>query len=132
MPTAVIAIGYKAEGKLFKDMERAHISQQMQEELSEALAQYGLYLLLMRLHDVLQHPTGYYESRIQIERMQTERMLTDGGIIYGPWLEGTSERNRATRFKGYHSFRTAVKQLDQKKVEIGTPIVAKYAEELSA
>jgi len=31
--------------------------------------------------------------------------IDDGGVVYGPWLEGISARNRTTRFKGYASFR---------------------------
>lgn len=32
-------------------------------------------------------------------------------VVYGPWLEGVSERNRNTRFKGYATFRRAAQLL---------------------
>lgn len=41
------------------------------------------------------------------------------GITWGPWLEGTSERNRSTRFKGYHLFRKTRQQLQQMAPDIG-------------
>jgi hypothetical protein len=32
-------------------------------------------------------------------------------VVYGPWLEGTSERNRSTRFKGYRLWRKTAQRL---------------------
>jgi hypothetical protein len=29
------------------------------------------------------------------------------GLVWWPWLEGTSKRNSTTRFRGYHAFRLA-------------------------
>lgn len=43
-----------------------------------------------------------------------EAMIGDGGIIYGPWLEGTSPRNQSTRFKGYGMFRRTAQRLNEK------------------
>ena len=41
-----------------------------------------------------------------------ESVVTMDLATYGPWLEGTGSRNQTTRFKGYHSFRQAARQLD--------------------
>lgn len=35
------------------------------------------------------------------------------GIVWSPWLEGTSKRNQSTRFKGYHLFRLTAAWLNQ-------------------
>lgn len=43
-----------------------------------------------------------------------EAMIGDGGIVYGPWLEGTSARNQTTRFKGYGMFRKTAQRLNEK------------------
>ncbi|KKK70549.1 hypothetical protein LCGC14_2922870 [marine sediment metagenome] len=49
---------------------------------------------------------GNYRRNVQTKLIPNQRvLLTDGGVIYGPWLEGTSSRNATTRFKGYASFR---------------------------
>jgi len=32
-------------------------------------------------------------------------VISDSGVVYGPWLEGVGSRNQATRFKGYAIFR---------------------------
>jgi len=57
----------------------------------------------------IRRPTPYYETQT------TEQMITDAssavhdrGIVYGPWLEGTADRNRSTRFKGYAAARRAL------------------------
>lgn len=74
-------------------------------EMTEEVAQHGVNLVRQRLHSVLQHPTGRYESSIQTERRMDTNLITDGGMVYGPWLEGVGSRNSTSRFKGYATFR---------------------------
>ena len=49
--------------------------------------------------------TGNYRRNINGFVKRMVGIITDGGVIYGPWLEGTSSRNQSTRFKGYAMFR---------------------------
>jgi len=50
--------------------------------------------------------TGHYARSINGRMTGTlNGELTDSGVVYGPWLEGVSSRNDATRFKGYGIFR---------------------------
>lgn len=77
-----------------------------------------------RLSSVLKHPTGYYRSRIVATRLQGNRGVSDSGVIYGPWLEGTGSRNKTTRFKGYSTFRMVRQQLDADSVKISEQIIA--------
>ena len=50
--------------------------------------------------------TGHYASVINTRLVSdNNQLVNDGGIVYGPWLEGSSKRNSSTRFKGYHQFR---------------------------
>lgn len=49
--------------------------------------------------------TGHYRSNLTSMVRDLHGLITDGGVIYGPWLEGVSSRNATTRFKGYASFR---------------------------
>lgn len=51
------------------------------------------------------HQTGRYASRVRPRERGDGVTIGDDGIVYGPWLEGTSSRNMTTRFKGYHIFR---------------------------
>lgn len=41
------------------------------------------------------------------------------GVVWTPWLEGTSQRNSSTGFKGYHPFRETRLQLDKRAVPVG-------------
>jgi hypothetical protein len=105
-------IQFSATGPLF-DGRLAHAIATGLEDGLDAIAQRGVDLVRIRLHGVLRHPTGRYESRVQTERAGSDRAVTDGGIVYGPWLEGVSTRNRTTRFKGYATFRRTTAELDR-------------------
>lgn len=81
-------------------------------DTEEDIAQEGENRVHARLGQVLRHPTGHYESRVQTDRSVGDISITDSGIVYGPWLEGVSRRNQTTSFKGYHTFRIVGQQLD--------------------
>lgn len=99
--------------------------------INEALAKEGVQRVHARLRQVLQNPTGYYQSRVVVDRRQTYRGITDSGVVYGGWLEGVSSRNRTTRFKGYHTFRIVMAGLNQDKEYIAAPIVAQFVREMN-
>ena len=54
-----------------------------------------------------QHSKGHYRRSISTEVKNLTGIIHDGGVVYGPWLEGISSRNQSTRFKGYGIFRRA-------------------------
>lgn len=96
-------------------------------KVAEEVADEGQKMVTDRLHEVIRHPTGYYESHIQVQvQSELNRVITDGGIVYGSWLEGESERNRTTRFKGYRTFRLITQELDKKSGEIAERILPRY------
>jgi len=91
----------------------------MLEVALQEVASYTQYEVNMELIQVLQHPTGYYESQIRTERVSAEAYsINDSNVIYGPWLEGISSRNQTTRFKGYATFRRVKNRMAQKSTEI--------------
>ena len=49
--------------------------------------------------------TGWYKSHITPKKIGPFWAIQDSGVIYGPWLAGTSRRNRISRFKGYQHWR---------------------------
>lgn len=89
------------------------------------IADAGVTIVRTELAQVLQHPTGHYQSRIQTERATGDWAVTDGGIVYGPWLAGVSERNRTTRFKGYAHWRRAAQRLQQQAPQIAGDTVGR-------
>jgi hypothetical protein len=61
-----------------------------------------------RLDQSIRRPTPYYETQLTLQRVSpTVVKVHDRGVVYGPWLEGTSSRNRTTRFRGYSALRRA-------------------------
>jgi hypothetical protein len=64
--------------------------------------------------------TGHYMSVINTRQVApyNDQLINDTGIVYGPWLEGSSKRNNSTRFKGYHAFRKARTRLRRQYGEI--------------
>lgn len=101
------------------------------DKIEEDVANAGKTMLAQNLHGVIQHPTGYYESRIRVSREAGAEIDTDGGIIYGPWLEGTGSRNRTTRFKGYHTFRRTTQVLDARSTYIAERSLVPYIARLN-
>lgn len=92
--------------------------------LERDLAQEGVRIVRDELHKVLKHPTGYYESNIRVER---GAVVTDGGVVYGPWLAGTGSRNfPVTRFQGYPHWLRAVARLRSRKRGIAERLLRRY------
>lgn len=91
------------------------------------IADFGRGVVLQELATHLQHPTGYYESQVKVEAWREPVLITDGGVIYGPWLEGVGSRNApVTRFKGYASFRRSVGEIRAHVRQIGDQVLQRY------
>jgi hypothetical protein len=116
-------VTFKATGPLFDGRLDRAIATGLEQGLDD-VAQRGVDLVRQRLGGVLRHPTGHYESVIQVERAGTDRAVTDSGIVYGPWLEGVSQRNQSTRFKGYATFRRTTQELDRQAGAIAERAIA--------
>ncbi len=82
------------------------------------IAQAALRGIKRRFHVKFRHPTGRYESNVRISSAGEGTQISDGGIVYGPWLEGIGKKNRTTRFKGYHSFEEAAQEIDGRADDI--------------
>lgn len=96
----------------------------MLEDCKDEVASYAEYLWQMKLDQSLKHPTGRYQSRINVARRDLNRIVNDRQSVYGPWLEGTGSRNAPkTRFAGYWSARKAVSALIPKVRQITQPAV---------
>jgi hypothetical protein len=95
------------------------------------VADYTKHEVSMELIRVLQHPTGYYESKIVKEhRGPGVWSINDSGVIYGPWLEGVSSRNEISTFKGYATFRRVRNRMAQKTQAIAAAAITRQSGEL--
>jgi hypothetical protein len=80
-----------------------------------------------RLNGVLKHQTPYYRFRVVAQPDRPGWKITDQGVIYGHWLEGTGSRNApVTRFKGYHSFKITTAELQGRAAVIVEGVHLEY------
>lgn len=114
---------FQLSGPLFDGRLEAAVARAV-EEAERDIADYGVLIVREELGHVLRNPTGYYESQIQTDTARSGIEVSDGGVVYGPWLAGSSERNRSTRFKGYQHWRAARQRLQGAAVEIADRDVA--------
>lgn len=94
-------------------------------QAQEQVAQQALERVQFFLNAQIKHPTPYYETQITRQRVGDHELVHDRGIVYGPWLEGTSRRNSTTRFKGYASFRKAAQAVQALAPDIVSRVVAR-------
>jgi hypothetical protein len=81
-------------------------------EIRHDVAQKGVEHLRSFVMDKSGPPSGFYESHLRTVDLSADQILIDDTAVYGPWLEGVSARNAATRFKGYRLWRKTSQYLD--------------------
>lgn len=103
--------------------ELARITQEIQDQVAaQASASVHHWMNFF-----FRHPTPYYETQVVTQRRSDSTVITDQGVIYGPWLAGTGSRNRTTRFKGYAHWRLAVQEADARAQQLADTVVARHA-----
>lgn len=99
------------------------VLEQWAQNTSQALGDEAVRLLGDFPMDKTGRATGAFKRHLHVTRATRNTVVvrgpTEKGVVWAPWLEGVSERNRSTRFKGYHLFRKTRQQLDEKADEIG-------------
>jgi len=72
--------------------------------------------------------TGNYRRNVKGKRTGLEAIITDSGVVYGPWLEfGGGPRKR---FKGYHAFRQTGEWLKKEMQKEAKDQTKKYVKKL--
>jgi hypothetical protein len=128
MPAELIAFEVAVAGPLWDGRLQRAVDRAVDEAVDE-VAEHGVGVVVQELGRVLQRPTGRYQGQIQVDRTVGTR-ITDGGIVYGPWLAGASDRNRSTRFKGYSHWRRAVQRLRRDARDIAQRVVDEHLRRL--
>lgn len=114
----------ETSGPLFTGAVHRAVGRGLEQAVTD-VGERGETMVRQRLGSVLQNPTGYYESRIDTLAQGDHSEVTDGGVIYGSWLEGESSRNQSTRFPGYHTFRMVAQELDKQAEPLANAAVGK-------
>lgn len=96
------------------------------DESARSVAILGASMVRTNLNKVLRHQTPYYRLQVEAQPERPGWKITDQGVIYGPWLEGTSHRNQTTRFKGYATFRRTVQEINTRAGNVAAGVVARY------
>jgi hypothetical protein len=84
-------------------------------ELEKRMAAAAHWRLQLAMHGYFRKPTPYYWTRVIDKPRADYHVVTDQGVIYGPWLEGVGSRNRSTRFKGYFHFRQTTQSMNNRR-----------------
>jgi hypothetical protein len=78
-----------------------------------------------------QYSSGNYRRNISSRVSGMHAVISDGGVVYGPWLEGVGSRNDVTRFKGYGSFRRVGQWLNTQKQRVFNRHMARATRDLN-
>lgn len=95
-------------------------------DVEETVATMGASMVRSELNHVLRTQTPYYRLQVEAQRSHPNWKITDNGVIYGNWLEGTSSRNRTTRFKGYATFRRTTQLIQSRAVTIACSVLRRH------
>lgn len=121
-------------GPFFSTTRRRIALHRMIKDIAKDVTAYAERTVHQYNRTSFKHPThgeGGYDSRVHSENRDDGGHVTDGGVVYGPWLEGTSDRNKTTRFKGYAMFRRATQTTDREVRRLAKPHVERFIRELS-
>lgn len=94
------------------DGSAGRILESMGKEAEEDVAQKAYDTIHQIMGASFRNPSGYYESRVTVSNQGDSMVLSDSGVVYGPWLEGIGSRNGRSRFKGYHMFRRTTQAIE--------------------
>ena len=124
------AIRIKAKGPIFAGRSGAVVGNATRQAVKE-LAQLGEERLALTLRPRPggvylsaseagkgKASTGNYRRNLRTRVSATTARIDDGGIVYGPWLEGVGSRNAVTRFKGYAMWRRTRQWMERKKTQV--------------
>lgn len=124
----MIAIHAQVEGPIFSRHAKAIIEDAVQDTVRELVSEGEKMAKERAIEVVYSHggahpeqyrPTGRWLNSLHGEMTSPhEGTIDDSKLVYGPWLEGVSSRNDATRFKGYATFRHVFGQLELKADDV--------------
>jgi hypothetical protein len=97
------------------------------EEAERSIGIIGASMVRTELAGVLRVETPFYRMQVEARPDPPGWRITDQGVIYGHWLEGTGSRNYPrTRFRGYATFRRMTQAIQARAATIGNGVVARY------
>lgn len=123
-----VSVEYK--GPVFDGRAKAYTDRAVR-DMEHHLGSVGADYVRAELERVLRKETPYYRLQVTSTEYPGRTVINDGGVVYGPWLEGTGSRNKTTRFKGYFTFRRMTQKLNQEAPNILRPYVDALVEKIN-
>jgi hypothetical protein len=119
--TLKITADCRVEGPLTNG-EAEKAAQDWAENTTQALGDEGVEMLRRFPMDKTGRSRGGFQDALHTVRKSPTDLRIPGpaqrGVVFTPWLEGTSSRNQGNEFKGYHLFRKTRQQLSKMAPEI--------------
>jgi len=131
MPSFGIRISVKQRGVIFNAAESSALRRRLIANVNSDMADSAVRRIRQQLRRVVRQWTGNYAAHVITDRRHTTTMVWDQNIIYGDWLEGTSPRNRRTRFKGYQTFAIVRARLDKDSLQVTRRSVDRYIKDMN-
>lgn len=125
-----VSVSVEFKGPLFDGRAKAYTDRATR-DMEHHLGSVGADYVRAELERVLRKETPYYRLQVTSTEYPGRTVINDGGVVYGPWLEGTGSRNRTTRFKGYFTFRRMTQKLNQEAQNILRPYVDALVEKIN-
>ena len=124
-----VAYGLHEQGPFFDGVFDTAVPRIVQ-EIEDEVAQQANADVHHWMNVFFRHPTPYYETQVVTQRSSEGTVVTDQGVIYGPWLNGTGSRNETTRFKGYPHWRLATQQAQAAAQRLADAVLARHERDL--
>lgn len=117
-------ITIREAGPFFTGNPSAVIAQGLEQAMDD-VAQAAYDSVQSMMAGSFQNPTGFYQGQVIVERAGDTRVVSDQGVIYGPWLEGVGSRNASTRFKGYFHWRRSAQAVNARARAIAEAAISR-------
>jgi hypothetical protein len=117
MASLDVSFSLHKQGPLFDDLAPEIIHAWL-DDVKKDIAQEGVNELRSFVMDKSGRATGRYQAEIITSTLMYNDIKIHDPVVYGPWLEGSSKRNRSTRFKGYHLWRKTAQALQERAPDI--------------
>jgi hypothetical protein len=112
--------------QLVTPAEAGRVFTRATEEILDYQADYAQDSVREIVRSYAKDRTGAYERAVRVDRSAGTRRVHDRSVVYGPWLEGTTPRNRATRYRGMHMWRLTRQDMES------SPRIERRNEEIMA
>lgn len=93
------------------------------ENTTQALGELAVEMLRAFPMDKSGRAKGGFQQNLHATRKSLNEVRVAGpnikGVAWSPWLEGTSQRNQGSKFRGYHLFRKTRLALQKQAPAIG-------------